>query len=133
MVHAGNHPHSDVAVAGRFGIGIEPFFQGNLNARESQLAAAKDFDTLLPSLLAGCSRLARLGTTEHTSQHQELREVAGHTAGPRIVKSKYSKSYRVIWVEGSLRLTPEPRSSLLRFANIIKSAGNWAQSWNMLS
>ena len=41
----------------------------------------------------------------------------------RIGKSKYSKSYRVIWVEGSLRLTPEPRSLLLRFANIIKNAG----------
>jgi hypothetical protein len=51
----------------------------------------------------------------------------------RIVKSKYSKSYRVIWGEGCLRLTPEPRGSLLRFANSIKHAGNWALSWNMRS
>jgi len=81
-VHAGNHPHSDVGVPGRFGIGIEPFFQSNLNARESQLATTKDFDALLPSLLAGCSRLVRLGGTGTTAQHQRLRELAAHTAGP---------------------------------------------------
>jgi hypothetical protein len=47
-----------------------------------------------------------------------------------IGKSKYFKSYRVIWVEGCLRLTPEPRSSLLRFANVVKNAGRRALSWH---
>jgi hypothetical protein len=40
----------------------------------------------------------------------------------RIVKSHYAKSYRVIWMQGSLRLTPQPRSSLLRLAHYVKNA-----------
>jgi hypothetical protein len=47
----------------------------------------------------------------------------------RIMKSKYSKPYRVRWIEGCLRLTPEPRSSLLRFASQIKNVGNRALFW----
>jgi hypothetical protein len=50
----------------------------------------------------------------------------------RIGKSRYFKSYRVIWLEGSLRLTPEPRSSLLRFANAVKNAGGMALSRRVL-
>ena len=49
----------------------------------------------------------------------------------RIAKSKYSKSYRVIWMEGCLRLTPEPRSSLLRLASYVKDPGNLALNWKM--
>jgi predicted HAD superfamily hydrolase len=82
MVHVGNHPYSDVEVPRRLGIGVEPFLQGNLNARESDLSTVKGFDRVLPGLLTGCSRLARLRTTERTAQHQRLREIAAHTAGP---------------------------------------------------
>jgi hypothetical protein len=82
MIHTGDHPHSDVTVPGLFGIGIESFYQGNLNAREGRLATAKEFDTLLPALLAGVSRLVRLSGTGATAQHQRVRELAAHTAGP---------------------------------------------------
>jgi predicted HAD superfamily hydrolase len=82
MVHVGSDPHRDVEAPRRFGIGIEPFIQGNLNTRENHLSAAKGFGPLLPSLLAGCSRLVRLGTTETTVQHQRVREIAAHAAGP---------------------------------------------------
>jgi len=82
MVHIGNDALSDVKIPRRFGIGTEPFFQGNLRERESQLAAARDFSPTLPALLSGCSRLARLEGTEDSAQHQRLREIAAHTAGP---------------------------------------------------
>ena len=82
LVHIGNNALSDVKIPRRFGIGTEPFFQGNLNKRESHLATAKDFGSMLPGLLSGCSRLARLDGTENTEQHQRVREIAAHTAGP---------------------------------------------------
>jgi FMN phosphatase YigB (HAD superfamily) len=82
MVHAGDDPYSDMEVPRRFGIAVEPFFQGDLNARESHLATAKGFGPLMPGLLAGCSRLVRLGATETTTQHQRVREIAAHSAGP---------------------------------------------------
>lgn len=80
MVHVGNHPYSDVEVPRRLGIGVEPFLQGNLNARESGLSTVKGFGRVLPGLLTGCSRLARLRATERTAQHQRIREIAAHTA-----------------------------------------------------
>jgi hypothetical protein len=82
MVHIGNDALSDVKIPRRFGIGTEPFFQGNLRERESQLAAATDFIPTLPALLSGCSRLARLEGTEDSAQHQRLREITAHAAGP---------------------------------------------------
>jgi predicted HAD superfamily hydrolase len=82
MIHIGNHPHSDVEVPRRFGIAVEAFLDGNLNPRESHLAMTKGFGPLAPGLLAGCSRLARLGNTELTRQHQILREIAACAAGP---------------------------------------------------
>jgi predicted HAD superfamily hydrolase len=91
MVHIGNHPHSDVEVPRRFGIAVEPFFQGNLNARERQLSTTEGFDTQVPGLLAGCSRLTRLANTEGNRQHQNLREIAACTAGPFL-------SAFVLWV-----------------------------------
>jgi predicted HAD superfamily hydrolase len=91
MIHIGNHPHSDVEVPRRLGIAVEPFFQGNLNARESQLMSTEGFDTQISGLLAGCSRLARLGNTEENRQHQKLREIAACTAGPFL-------SAFVLWV-----------------------------------
>jgi predicted HAD superfamily hydrolase len=91
MIHIGNHPHSDVEVPRRFGIAVEPFFQGNLNPRESQLTSTEGFDTQMSGLLAGCSRLARLGNTEGNRQHQKLREIAACTAGPFL-------SAFVLWV-----------------------------------
>src|SRR5215469_9938574 len=48
------------------------------NALESEPSS----DPLLPGLLAGCSRLARLDGAGKTAQHQRLREIAAHTAGP---------------------------------------------------
>jgi predicted HAD superfamily hydrolase len=91
MIHIGNHPHSDVEVPKRFGIAVEPFLQGNLNAREIQLTSTEGFDTQMSGLLAGCSRLARLGNTEGNRQHQKLREIAAGTAGPFL-------SAFVLWV-----------------------------------
>jgi predicted HAD superfamily hydrolase len=91
MIHIGNHPHSDVEVPRRFGIAVQPFFDGNLNARESQLASTPGFDPFVPGLLAGCSRLARLGNTEANRQHQRIREIAACTAGPFL-------SAFVLWV-----------------------------------
>jgi predicted HAD superfamily hydrolase len=82
IVHVGNDAISDVKVPQRFGIGTEPFLQGNLSARENHLATARDSDPLLPGLLAGCSRLARLDGAGKTAQHQRLREIAAHAAGP---------------------------------------------------
>jgi predicted HAD superfamily hydrolase len=82
MIHIGNHPHSDVEAPGRLGIAVEPFLQGNLDARERHLTKTKGFGPLVPGLLAGCSRLARLGNTEATPQHQRLREIAAYAAGP---------------------------------------------------
>jgi FMN phosphatase YigB (HAD superfamily) len=82
MVHTGSHPNSDLKAPQRLGIEIEPFIQGNLNARENHLSRAKGFGPLLPGLLAGCSRLVRLGGTETPLQHQRLREAAAHAAGP---------------------------------------------------
>jgi predicted HAD superfamily hydrolase len=82
MVHVGNDARSDVKIPGRLGIGTEPFLQGNLTARENHLATAKHCDALLPGLLAGCSRLARLDGVGKTAQHQRLREIAAHAAGP---------------------------------------------------
>ena len=82
MIHIGNHLHSDVEVPGRLGIAVEPFPQGNLNARESHLATANGFGPVVPGLLAGCSRLARLGSAEETPQHQRLREIAAYAGGP---------------------------------------------------
>jgi predicted HAD superfamily hydrolase len=91
MIHVGSDPRSDVEVPRRFGIGIEPFIQGNFNARENHLGTAKGFGPLMPPLLAGCSRLVRLGATETTAQHQRVREIAAHTAGPLL-------SGFVLWV-----------------------------------
>jgi hypothetical protein len=51
----------------------------------------------------------------------------------RIFKSKNSKLYRVIWIEGCLRLTPEPRSSLLRLANYVKHPRSCVVDWRMKS
>jgi FMN phosphatase YigB (HAD superfamily) len=82
MVHVGNDARSDVKIPRRLGIGTEPFLQGNLTARENHLATAKHCDALLPGLLAGCSRLARLEGVGKTAQHQRLREIAAHAAGP---------------------------------------------------
>jgi predicted HAD superfamily hydrolase len=82
LVHVGSDPSSDVQIPRRMGIGVEPFLQGNLNTRESNLAGAKDFGTLIPGLLAGCSRLARLSADGDTEQHQRVQEIAAHTAGP---------------------------------------------------
>jgi predicted HAD superfamily hydrolase len=82
MVHAGSDLYSDMDVPRRFGISVEPFFQGHLNPRESLLARAKSFGPLMPGLLAGCSRLARLGAAETTVQYQRVREIAACTAGP---------------------------------------------------
>jgi predicted HAD superfamily hydrolase len=63
MTHVGNHPYSDVDVPRRLGIEVEPFLQGNLNAGESDLTTVKGFGPVLPGLLTGCSRLARLRVT----------------------------------------------------------------------
>ena len=82
LVHVGNDTSSDVKIPRSLGIGTEPFLQGNLIARENHLATAKDCDALLPGLLAGCARLARLDGVGRTAQHQRLREIAAHTAGP---------------------------------------------------
>jgi FMN phosphatase YigB (HAD superfamily) len=82
MVHTGNDSRSDVEVPRRLGIAVEPFIQGNLNTRESHLTTTKGFDPVVPGLLAGCSRLVRLGDPEATSQHQRLREIAASAAGP---------------------------------------------------
>lgn len=82
IVHVGNDAVSDVKVPQRFGIGTEPFLEGNFSARENHLANARDSDALLPGLLAGCSRLARLDGVGKTAQYQRLREIAAHVAGP---------------------------------------------------
>jgi len=82
IVHVGNDARSDVEIPRRLGIRTEPFLQGNLSTREKHLAMAKDSDVLLPGLLAGCSRLARLDGVGKTAQHQQLREFAAHAAGP---------------------------------------------------
>ena len=82
LIHVGNHPHADVESPLRLGIGVEPFLQGNLHARESDLATARGFGSVLPGLLAGCSRLARLGNIETAAQHQRVREIAAYAAAP---------------------------------------------------
>jgi FMN phosphatase YigB (HAD superfamily) len=84
MVHVGNHPQSDVESPRRLGIAVEPFLQGNLNARETDLAYVRGYGDTVPSLLAGCSRLARLGNTETIPQRQKVREIAASAAGPFI-------------------------------------------------
>ena len=42
----------------------------------------------------------------------------------KIGKSRFFKSYRAIWLEACLRLTPEPRTSLLRFADAVILIGS---------
>lgn len=59
-VHHGDHPHSDVEVVQRLGIGAAPFFDARLSRYERILLAAGEEEGWIRSHIAGVSRVARL-------------------------------------------------------------------------
>jgi predicted HAD superfamily hydrolase len=76
-VHHGDHPHSDVAVVRRLGIGTAPFFDTRLSRYERILLAEGEDEPLIRSRIAGVSRVARLmaatGTRPFLGRRRESR------------------------------------------------------------
>lgn len=84
ITHCGNHPKSDVSIAKRRGLRVEPFLAANLNRYETRLENHAKATGGLSSLLAGASRLARLSVPADQPREIALREVAAGVAAPTL-------------------------------------------------
>jgi FMN phosphatase YigB (HAD superfamily) len=85
ILHVGDHPHSDVAMAQRFGLSALWCNDARLNRYEHILAFHSLASSGLSSAFAGASRMARL-STEATNQHEvAIRDVAAGVAAPALV------------------------------------------------
>ncbi|MGH8915026.1 MAG: hypothetical protein ACRDZM_10995, partial [Acidimicrobiia bacterium] len=83
-VHHGDHPHSDVEVVRRRGIGAAPFFDARLGRYERILLAAGEDEPWIRSRIAGVSRVARLmaGTRTDDGGFSALPELAAGVVAP---------------------------------------------------
>ncbi|MCG7522385.1 hypothetical protein [Ruegeria sp. Ofav3-42] len=85
ILHMGDHPHSDVAVPLRKGIGARWCVSGRLNKYEKILADAATTTAGFASSLAGASRMTRLATTATDDREAAIRDVAAGVAAPTLL------------------------------------------------
>jgi FMN phosphatase YigB (HAD superfamily) len=85
VVHAGDHPHSDVASPTRLGIASRWMPEGRLNRYERSLVDHQWATAGLSSALAGASRSVRLSIPVDDRHGQAIRDVAAGVGAPLLI------------------------------------------------
>ena len=85
LLHIGDNPRSDIAMAEARGIRTHHFTDGRLNRFEELLAERRWATGGLAAAFAGASRLARLDTPVHSLQQAAIRDVGAGVAAPLLV------------------------------------------------
>jgi hypothetical protein len=85
ICHFGNDHDRDIVPAKRAGLQVKHFLQGNLNRYEEILESHAWATEGLTSVMAGASRLARLGRSASSVREEALRDVAAGVVAPTLV------------------------------------------------
>jgi FMN phosphatase YigB (HAD superfamily) len=85
ICHFGNDHDRDIVPAKRAGLQVKHFLQGNLNRYEEILESHSWATEGLTSVMAGASRLARLGKSASNAREEALRDVAAGVVAPTLV------------------------------------------------
>jgi hypothetical protein len=83
-LHIGNHPVADIAAPRRLGIRVAPLSEGNLNRYECALEEYSFATSGLASVMAGASRLARLGRAAVRPDLQVVDAVVAGVVAPML-------------------------------------------------
>ncbi|MDF5730423.1 MAG: hypothetical protein PUP92_20980 [Rhizonema sp. PD38] len=84
LTHIGDNFHSDVKMAKKQRVRVEPFTQAHLNCYEGKIADATQLPLKFRSLLAGASRLTRLQSQETSPDKQVIWDTTASAIAPML-------------------------------------------------
>jgi predicted HAD superfamily hydrolase len=84
LTHIGDNFHSDVKMAKKQGVTVEPISQTHLNRYEGKIADTTQLPLKFRSLLAGASRLTRLQSQETSADKQVIWETTASAVAPML-------------------------------------------------
>jgi predicted HAD superfamily hydrolase len=84
LTHIGDNLHSDVKMAKKQGVRVEPILQTHLNRYEGKIADTTQLPLKFRSLLAGASRLTRLQSEETSPDKQVIWDTTASAVAPML-------------------------------------------------